>query len=185
MSMKTPEPALSCIFLLARGRRGARLLDVARDLLDQLGLAPEGALVPQPAPQLDDEARAVEVAGEVEQEGLDPALVAAVVRVDADRYRRSRAGRLARVDAVGGDEQVRRRVEVRRREAEAGASMVASDDRPLDLDGAAEQPRRMLDVPAADEAADARRGDPFHERHRARVDAQRPQQVQVAHAITA
>src|SRR5262249_34112055 len=64
--------------------RSARRLHVAPDLLDELGLACEGPLLPEPVPELDGQALPVEVALEVEQEGLDPALGAAVVRVDAD-----------------------------------------------------------------------------------------------------
>ena len=49
--------------------------------------------------------RPVEVALEVEQERLDPALAAAVVRVDADRGGHAVPERLAGVDPVGGHEQ--------------------------------------------------------------------------------
>src|SRR6188474_1905924 len=62
-----------------------RGFDVAGDLLDECGLRLEDGLVPQSLPQLDDEPLSVEVAVEVEEEGLDPALRAAVVRVRADR----------------------------------------------------------------------------------------------------
>ena len=61
--------------------------DVAGDLVDQLLLGLEHLLVPQPFPQLDDDPLAVEVALEVEQVRLDPALLAAVVRIRADRDR--------------------------------------------------------------------------------------------------
>ena len=71
------------------GGGGAGGLDVAGDLLHELGLAPERALVAQPLPELDAQRTAVEVALEVEQERLDPPLDAAVVRVDADRERRA------------------------------------------------------------------------------------------------
>ena len=62
-------------------------LDVARDLVDQRLLAVEDLLVAQALPQLDHEPPAVQVAGEAEQERLDPQLVAAVVRVRPDRDR--------------------------------------------------------------------------------------------------
>ena len=61
--------------------------DVLRDLVDELLLAREGALVAEAVPELDPERTAVEVALEIEEERLDPALDAAVVRVDADRER--------------------------------------------------------------------------------------------------
>src|SRR3954452_21712887 len=70
---------------LDRTGSGAGRGDVPADLVDQLLLAPEDGLVPEPQPELDDEALAVEVAVEVEQERLDPPLAAAVVRVRADR----------------------------------------------------------------------------------------------------
>ena len=74
--------------LSRRANGGARPLDVAGDLLDQLGLAPEDLLVAEPLPDLDHEPLAVEVALEVEQVRLDPPLAAAVVRIRADRDRR-------------------------------------------------------------------------------------------------
>src|SRR5262249_37867171 len=110
-----------------------RLLDVAGDLRHELLLARERALVAQPAPELDDEAPAVEVADEVEQERVDPALVAAVVRVHADRDRRAAAEGRARVDAERRHEQLRGRSEVRRREAQRPAARIAGDHGPLEL----------------------------------------------------
>ena len=56
----------------------------------------EDLLVAEPLPQLDHEALAVQVAGEAEQERLDAQLVAAVVRVRADRDRRAVPGGEAR-----------------------------------------------------------------------------------------
>src|SRR5205085_10050757 len=73
---------------------------VAPDLLDELGLRRERALLPQPGPQLEDEAAPVEVALEVEEEGLHPALLAAVVRIRPDRDRGSVPVRRAGIDAV-------------------------------------------------------------------------------------
>ena len=64
---------------------GSGRLDVAADLGDELLLGGEHRLVAQPLPDLDDEPLAVEIAVEVEQVRLDPALGAAVVRVRADR----------------------------------------------------------------------------------------------------
>src|SRR5437016_354549 len=56
----------------SRPRRRACCLDVECDLRDEVGLALEGPLVAKPFPELDDEPRAVEIALEVEHEGLDP-----------------------------------------------------------------------------------------------------------------
>ena len=72
---------------LARPLGPLRRVHVTGDLVDQRLLAVEHLLVAEAPPQLDDQALAVEIAGEAEQEGLDPQLVAAVVRVDADRDR--------------------------------------------------------------------------------------------------
>ena len=87
------------------------LLDVARDLSDELLLALEGPLVPQALPELDDQPPPVEVALEVEQERLDPPLVAAVVRVDADRDRGAvpERGARRRCRSAGTSRSARRR----------------------------------------------------------------------------
>ena len=77
-----------------------RRLDVAADLRDELLLRREDRLVAEPLPDLDDEPLAVEIAVEVEQVRLDPALGAAVVRVRADRDGGTMLERCARVDAV-------------------------------------------------------------------------------------
>ena len=70
------------------GRVAARVgRDISGDLLDELGFAREDGLVAEALPEFDDQPLAVEIALEVEQERLDPALGAAVVRVDADRDR--------------------------------------------------------------------------------------------------
>ena len=72
---------------LPAGPPSSGRFDVAGDLVDQLLLALEHLLVAQPLPQLDDQPPAVEIALEVEQVRLDPPLLAAVVRVRADRDR--------------------------------------------------------------------------------------------------
>src|SRR5204863_3011412 len=72
---------------LGRAFGGACRLDVAVDLSDELGLARKRLLLAQPLPELERQPLAVQVACEVEQERLDPALAAAVVRVRADRDR--------------------------------------------------------------------------------------------------
>src|SRR5918994_6152527 len=62
-------------------------LDVPPDLVDQLLLRDERALVSQPLPELEHEPLAIEIAVEVEQECLDAPLVTPVVRIDPDRDR--------------------------------------------------------------------------------------------------
>src|SRR3954447_11361635 len=111
----------------SRALRAPGRLHVPGDLLDELGLAGERPLVADPAPELDDQPPAVEVAFEVEQERLDAPLVAAVVRVRADRDRGAVLAGGARVDAEGGDEQPRLDGQVRGREAERAAPRVARD----------------------------------------------------------
>ena len=178
----------------ARGRRRAaaaasashgagcatRSLDVAGDLVDQRLLGLEYRLVAQALPQLDDEPLPVQVALEVEQERLDPPLRAAVLRVRPDRDRRARAGRGARVDPVRGHQQARRRLDVRGREAEARAARVARHDHALHLRRAPEQARGGRDLPRVQQLPDVRRGDALHERHRPHVEAELPQQVEIA-----
>ena len=56
------------------------------------------------------------------------------------------AGGEAGVDAASGNEQVGLDGEVRRRKAERPATRVALDDQSVDLERAAEQPRRVADV---------------------------------------
>src|SRR5207302_9086880 len=92
-------------FRLHRPLRRPRSLDVAGDLLDQIGFAREGSLLAEALPELDDQAPPVEVTLEIEQECLDLSLLAAVLRVDADRDGGSMAFRLARVDPVCGHEE--------------------------------------------------------------------------------
>ena len=102
----------SSLSLPCRGARArSRRLDVAGDLVDQRLLALEHLLVAEALPQLDDQALAVQVAGEAEQEGLDPQLVAAVVRVRPDRDRGAVTGRRSprRCRAAGRAARGRRR----------------------------------------------------------------------------
>src|SRR4249919_2153512 len=96
--------SLTAATYLRRSDRLSRRLDVPGDLVDQALLALEDLLVAKALPELDDEAAAVEVAVEVEQVRLDPALVAPVVRIRADRDRGAMAERGPGVDAVGRDE---------------------------------------------------------------------------------
>src|SRR5206468_2778137 len=118
---------------------GPRLLDVARDLRDELGLVREGPLLAEAIPELDAQPFTIEVAFEVEQESFDPALGAAVVRVDADRDRGAFTACGSRVDAERRDEQRRVGPQIGGREPERAAALVAGDDGSLDLDGPAEE----------------------------------------------
>ena len=101
----TPRPDVSPASERSGPRRGASRLDVHGDLRDQLGLAPERRLVAKAIPELDDHPLPVEVAGEVEQERLDSPLGSAVVRVEADRDRRTMVERRTGIDPEGGNEQ--------------------------------------------------------------------------------
>src|SRR4051812_37926691 len=149
-----------------------RCLDVLRNLGNEGGLALEGALLAQTLPQLEDQPVPVEVAVEVEQKRLDPALAPAVVRIRADRYGRTVLARRARVDPELGHEQLRVEAEIRRREAEGAASCIARHDRAVELGGSPEQARRPIDLAAAQQVADPRRRDALGERDRANVEAQ-------------
>ncbi len=79
---------------------GPRRVDVTADLGDELFLRREHRFVAEPLPHLDDEPLAVEIAVEVEQVRLDPALRAAVVRVRPDRNGRAVLECRTCVDAV-------------------------------------------------------------------------------------
>ena len=154
---------------IARGRRGA---SAAGDLAGRFRRLPSGrrgcrAGAPRrrvrsapPAPprsrtrarrgagaRARPEPAAVEVAVEVEQEGLDPQLLAPVMRIRANRDRRPMARGRARVDPRRRDQQVRIDSDVRRRIPERAAARVAGDDDPLDLVRAARAAtRRLLDL---------------------------------------
>ena len=80
---------------------------------------------------------AVEVALVVEQVRLDPPLGAAVVRIDADRDRRAVVARPRRRRCRRPARAAPGRREVRGREPERAAALVAADDHPLDLERAA------------------------------------------------
>src|SRR5512134_2853579 len=109
-----------------RGSHGlSRRLDVPGDLVDQPLLVGEDLLVPQPLPELDHEPAAVEIALEVEQVGLDPPLLAAVVGIRADRDRGPVIQCGPGVDPVGRHEQARLDRQVRGRIAERAAPLVA------------------------------------------------------------
>src|SRR3954469_1653169 len=162
-----------------------RLLDVAGDLRDELGLALEGLLVADPAPEFDDEALPVEVAVEVEQERLDAALVASVVRVRPDRDGGAALAGGARVDAVRRHDEARIQGQVRGREAERAAARVARDDEAVDLRGPPQERGGALQLARPDEPPDGRRGDAFHQRDVARVEAELAQDAQVAVAAVA
>ena len=103
-----------------------RLLDVAGDLLDERASLVEARSSRSRCQSSTTSRSPVEVAVEVEQVRLDAPLVAAVVRVRADRDRRPAAGRGAGVDAVRRHEQLAGDREVRGREAERAAARVAA-----------------------------------------------------------
>src|SRR5512133_2794084 len=132
----------------------------------------EGLLVPQPFPELDDQPPAVEVAREVEEEGLDASLAAAVVRVHHDRDGRAPILCRARVDPIQGHPQLRPDVEVRGREAERPAAGVAGDDDPLDFDWTAERGCSRLDVAGTHKLPDSARGDVLEQRDGTRIEAE-------------
>ena len=134
---------------LRRSDRLSGRFDVAGELIDQLLLAAEDLLVAEPPPHFDDEPAAVEVALEVEQVRLDPAFLAAVMGVEADRDRGTMVERGAGVDPVRRDEQRRLDREVRRRVAERAAALVAGDDGAVQLGRPSEQPCGPLIRPGA------------------------------------
>src|SRR4029453_16120899 len=108
-------------------------LDIAPDLVDELLLRRERALLPKPLPELDHQPPAVEIAREIEENSLSSPLLAAVVRVDANRDRRPVLARPAGVDAVCGDEQIARHGQIRGRIAERSAACISRADGALDL----------------------------------------------------
>src|SRR5918994_506802 len=86
------------------------------------------------------------------------------MRVDADRDRGSMVQCPTRVDPMGGHEQSRIGSEVGGRETERASSLIAADDRPLDLGWAAEQTRRRRHVALPEELPDSRRRNALDER---------------------
>src|SRR5215204_1612218 len=162
-----------------------RRLDIARDLVDQLLLAAENLLVAQPLPELDHQTAPVEVAVEVEQVGLDPPLLAAIVWIRADRDRG--AARLsileaggAGVDPVRGHDQARLDRQVRRRIAECPPSLVATDDDAVQLGRTSQQLRRLGDLTRVQAPPDLRRGDAGEQRHPEHLVAETREQVEIA-----
>src|SRR5580765_1799699 len=110
---------------------------------------------------------------------LDPPLVTAVVRVDADRDRGAVAERRPRIDAIGRDEDLWSDGEVSRRIPERPAALVPEHDGALDLGRATEELCRPHDVALPQEAPDRSRGDPGNHRHRANVEAELREQAGV------
>src|SRR5205814_54435 len=123
---------------------------------------------------------AVEVALEVEEVRLDPALGAAVVRVDADRHRGALLSSRAGVDPERGNEQRGIRTQVRRGEAERAPARVARDDRSLHLDRPAEERRGAPHLPGGGEPADLGRGDARDVRDDVRAQPELLEQSQIA-----
>jgi hypothetical protein len=137
-------------------------------------------LLADPAPELDHEPLSVQVAVEVEQVRLHPALDAVEVRVRSDGDSGPPPAARAGVDRVGRDEKAFRHVEVRSRKAELAAAAVATDDDPLDLRGPPEQGGAPLDLARADELPDAARRDVLHERDPPYVEAESLEQREIA-----
>src|SRR5688572_17968572 len=157
MAEKSSPECASARARSARTRRRPSRLDVAGDLVDERLLALECPLVAQPLPQLDDQPPAVQIALEIEQVRLDPAFLAAVVRVRADRDRGAVAERVARVDPVPRDEHGGVDGEVRGREAQRAAALIAGHDDAVDLRWTPEETRRLPDLARLQPATDLRR----------------------------
>src|SRR5581483_3404493 len=116
----------------------ARLLRVAAHLRDQVLDARKAPLAAKAGDERDAQALAVEVAVEVEQVGLDEEPAAGLEgRAHADVH----GGRLAvgegRVHPVPRADEVVRRDDVGRREAQAAAAAVARDHLALEQEGSA------------------------------------------------
>src|SRR5829696_6195364 len=116
----------------------------------------------------------------VEQEVLDSAFLAAVVRVDADGRGRPHAERLAGVDTERRYEEIRRNGQVGRREAERPPSRVSGDDGPFYLHGSAEQFRGPVDLSGAGELPDPAGRHALDERYGPGVEAELGEQREVA-----
>src|SRR5947208_993871 len=130
-------------------------LDVAVHLLDQRVHGREPALAAQALVELDRQPAAVEIALEVDQEGLDELAAPGLeLRPHANVDRRRATVGAARVDAVARDDVAVGRDEVRRGKAERAPALVPGDDRLGDLERRAEQLVGVLDRAAEDEAAD-------------------------------
>src|SRR2546429_479719 len=153
---------------------------VASDLLHELSLRRERALLAEPGPELEDEPLPVEVALEVEEERLHPALLAAVVRVRPDRDCGAVPVGGAGIDPVRGDEERRVHVEVGGGVAERPAALVARDHDPLHLRRPPERSRGAADLAGVQEAPDLRRRDAVRELHRPHLEAQPREKVEVA-----
>src|SRR6185503_19850239 len=144
------------------GRRGgdrAGTFDVAPHLLDEPVDAVEAALAAQPLEELEAQRLVVEIALEVQQIGLDQLAAAALEhRAHADVHRRRplavRGEGTAGVYAVPRRAVPLARYEVRRREAERPAALVAVLDGAVDGERRAKQRSRVLQGAARDEAAD-------------------------------
>src|SRR5262249_46322995 len=156
----------------------ARPLDIVTDRRHELLERVEAALLADRAPQLDDEPLVVEIAVEVEQVRLHPALDAVEVRIGADRDRSPTVARPARVHAVRRDEELVRDVEVCGREPELPSAAVPSNDDSLDLGRATEQRRRPLYLPRTQELPHPARGDVLDERHRSHIEAELREKVE-------
>src|SRR3954447_10091376 len=142
------------------GRDRPRVLDVAAHLLHQRLDRFEALLPPQALEELHPQRRAVEVAVEVHEEGLDELAAAgdehrahADVR-GGDVHGAVGGPRAAGVDAVAGDDVAIDGDEVGRREAQRAPALVAVGDLAGDREGSAQQLVGVLDRAAEHQPAD-------------------------------
>src|SRR3954466_7634618 len=160
---------------------GAGLVDVRAHLLDERLDRVEALLAAQALEELEAQRLAVEVAVEVEQEGPDELAAAGLENRPPAHVSRPRGGaarrdrRPAGVDAVPGRDVAVLRQEVRGREAELAAALVAVDDLADHRERRAEQRVGVLDRAAEDEPADVARRDhlavDLEQRHDPRPEA--------------
>src|SRR4051812_40610688 len=142
------------------GRDGPGLLDIAAHLLDEVVDAREAPLAAQPLEELDRELFAVQIAVPVDQVGLDELMAAGLeLRAHADVDRRGNAVGPRGVDTVARDDEALRRDEVRRREAELAAALVAVHHLAGHGERRAQQLAGVLDGPTEHQAADVARRD--------------------------
>ena len=152
-----------------------RLLDVAVHLLDQFLDLVVRALAAQALDEGDPQGLAVEVLFVIDQVGLDQDPPAGLEgRPDADVDRGRHAVGKGGVDAVTGDHEAVVGDEVRGREAQLAAALVAFDHRALDHERGAEAAPGAGHVAGGDLGPDPGRGDglavDFDQRHDPRLE---------------
>src|SRR3954468_19573258 len=166
------------------GRDGARGLDVAMHLLDEPLDRVEAPLAAQPGEERDPQLAVVEVALEVEEEGLDEHAAAGDEgRPHADAGRRRPPAPLpllleggpAGIHAVAGIDERVVGDEVGGRVAELAPALVAVDDASPQLERRAQEAGGLLELAGHHQPADVRRGDDLavdlDERHDPRLEA--------------